>query len=93
MSRLSRKYPGKTDAEIFGKVDEAMARVAERHSLHYQADGAALTGKVSKMGATGAYAVRDGEVTVDLKYPLLVPGALRQRIEADIERRLDRLFA
>ncbi len=45
------------------------------------------------MGITGTYLVRDGEVTVDLKYPMLVPGPLRRQVQEDIERRLDRLFA
>ena len=51
------------------------------------------TGKVSKMGVSGAYAVRDEEVTVDLKFPMLVPGSMRQRVQEDIERKLDSLFA
>ena len=45
------------------------------------------------MGISGSYLVRDGEVTVDLKFPMLVPGSMRQKVQDDIERKLDGLFA
>lgn len=92
MAQITRKYPGKSAGEIYTKVDEVMERIAQKLSLDYQRDHAARTGKVSKMGVSGAYAVRDGEVTVDLKFPMLVPGPMRQRVTADIERKLDELF-
>ena len=92
MPQITRKYPGKSAGEIYTKVDEVMERIAQKLSLHYQRDHATRTGKVSKMGVSGAYAVQDGEVTVDLKFPILVPGSMRQRVTADIERKLDELF-
>ncbi|HZY04964.1 MAG TPA: polyhydroxyalkanoic acid system family protein [Anaeromyxobacteraceae bacterium] len=93
MSQITRKYPGKSAAEIFERVDVVMARVAEKLSLDYRKDGAARSGKVSRMGISGSYQVRDGEVVVDLKFPMLVPGSMRQKVEEDIQRRLDGLFA
>ena len=93
MAVISRKYPGKTDAEIYAKVDEVMKAVARRHSLDYRADPAARTGAVSLMGASGKYAVVNGQVTVELKYPLLVPGSMRRKVEGDIEQKLDTLFS
>ncbi len=92
MAVISKKYPGKSDTEIYGKVDAVMADVARRHSLDYRKDAQALTGAVSLMGASGTYAVRDGQVTVELKYPMLVPGSMRRRVEEDIERKLASLF-
>ncbi len=92
MAVISRKYPGKTDAEIYTRVDEVMQGIARRHALHYRADPGARTGAVSLMGASGTYAVRDGAVTIELKYPLLVPGPMRRKVEGDIERKLDELF-
>ncbi len=89
---INRKYPGKTDAEIYAKVDEGMAGVAQRHSLDYRRDPAAMTGTVSLMGASGAYGVKDGQVTIELKYPMLVPGSMRRKVEGDIEAKLDQLF-
>ncbi len=92
MPQIRRTYPGKSAGEIYTKVDEVMERLAEKMSLDYQKDGGARTGKVSKLGVSGSYAVRDEEVTIDLKFPMLVPGSMRQKVTADIERKLDELF-
>jgi hypothetical protein len=92
MPQIRRNYPGKSAGEIYSKVDEVMERIAQKLSLNYDKDQATKTGKVSKMGISGAYVVRDGEVTVDLKFPLLVPGSMRQKVQDDIARKLDGLF-
>jgi hypothetical protein len=92
MPQIKRTFPGKSAGEIYTKVDEVMERIAQKLSLDYHRDGEAKTGKVSKMGISGAYLVRDGEVTVDLKFPMLVPGSMRQKVQDDIERKLDGLF-
>ena len=92
MPQIKRNYPGKSAGEIYTKVDEVMARIAQKLSLDYHKDQAAKTGKVAKMGISGSYVVRDGEVTVDLKFPLLVPGSMRQKVQDDITRKLDGLF-
>ena len=93
MPQIKKSYPGKSPDEIYGKVDEVMARIAEKLSLDYHKDGKSKTGKVSKMGVTGSYAVRGEEVVVDLKFPMLIPGSMRQKVQEDIERKLDGLFA
>jgi hypothetical protein len=92
MPQITRKYPGKSAGEIYSKVDEVMERIAQKLSLDYQRDHHQKTGKVSKMGVSGSYAVQDGQVTVDLKFPMLVPGSMRQKVQEDIERKLDGLF-
>ncbi len=92
MPQIKRTFPGKSAGEIYEKVDQVMERIAQKLSLHYERDGAAKTGKVSKMGIHGAYACHEGQVTVDLKFPMLVPGSMRERVQKDIERKLDELF-
>ena len=92
MPQIKRSYPGKSAGDIYAKVDEVMERIAAKLSLDYQKDEKARTGKVSKLGISGSYLVRDGEVTVDLKFPMLVPGSMRQKVQDDIERKLDGLF-
>ncbi len=92
MAVITRKYPGKSDHEIYNRVDEVMAGVARRHSLDYRKDEGARTGSVSMMGGSGSYAVSDGQVTIELKYPFLIPGAMRRKVEEDIGRKLDQLF-
>jgi len=42
---------------------------------------------------TGATCVWQGEVTVDLAFPMLIPGSLRKKVTEDIEQKLDQLFA
>jgi hypothetical protein len=93
MPQIKKSYPGKTAGEIYEKVDEVMQRIAQKLSLHYAKDAGAKTGKVSKMGISGTYAVKDGEVTIDLKFPMLVPGSMRQKVQDDIERKLNGLFS
>jgi hypothetical protein len=93
MPQIKKSYPGKSAGEIYEKVDQVMERIAQKMSLHYHKDGQARTGKVSKMGISGSYAVNEGSVTVDLKFPMLIPGSMRQKVQEDIERKLDGLFA
>jgi hypothetical protein len=93
MPQIKKSYPGKSAGEIYVKVDEVMERIAQKLSLDYQKDGKARTGKVSKMGISGSYLVADGEVTIDLKFPMLIPGSMRQKVQEDIERKLEGLFS
>ncbi len=92
MPQIKKEFPGKSADEIYEKVDQVMEHIAAKLALDYQKDGSARTGKVSKMGVSGAYFVRDGEVTVDLKFPMLIPGPMRQKVHDDIARKLEGLF-
>ena len=92
MPQISRKYPGRKAGEIYEKVDAVMERLAEKLSLSYKKDGESHTGKVSKMGISGSYQVKDEVVTVDLTFPMLIPGSMKRKVTEDIERRLDGLF-
>jgi hypothetical protein len=93
MPHIHRKFPGKSAREIYQRVDEVMEDIAGEMKLDYRTDEARRTGQVSKMGITGAFAVKEGEVSVELKYPMLVPASLRKKVEERIGERLDGLFA
>ncbi len=93
MPLISRKYPGKGAQEIYEKVDQVMQRLTEKMGLKYDRDPPGKAGKVSKMGISGKYLAREGEVTVDLHFPMLIPGSMKKQVQDDIERRLDGLFA
>jgi hypothetical protein len=93
MALIKKTYPGKNAAEIYEKVHQVMAGIAHKMSLDYQTDAGAKTGKVSKLGVTGAYVVKDGEVVVDLSFPFIMPGSVKKKVQADVERKLDGLFA
>ncbi len=93
MPQIRREYPGKSAQQIYEKVDQAMERLTTKMGLRYERDPDAKTGKVSKMGISGMYVAGNGHVTVDLHFPMLVPGAMKKQVQEDIERRLDGLFA
>lgn len=93
MATIRRKFAGKTDHQIYEKVHEFMQGVAAELSLDYQTDTTRRSGKVAKMGVTGSYTVAGGEVAVELSYPMLLPGAMRKKVEAKIEKKLESLFA
>ncbi|MFT3917804.1 MAG: polyhydroxyalkanoic acid system family protein [Anaeromyxobacteraceae bacterium] len=92
MHSIKKTYPGKSAHAIYEKVDAEMGRIAEKYSLDYESDEAKRTGKVSKMGATGTYACHDGHVEVHLKFPMLMPGSMRQKVQEDIDKKLTGLF-
>jgi len=93
MPQINRKYPGKSATEIYEKVDQVMQRLTDKMGLKYDKNPDDRTGKVSKMGISGSYLAREGEVTVDLHFPMLIPGPMKRQVQEDIERRLDGLFA
>ncbi|HET9599852.1 MAG TPA: polyhydroxyalkanoic acid system family protein [Anaeromyxobacteraceae bacterium] len=93
MPQIKRNYPGKNANEIYEKVDQVMQRLTDKMGLKYDKDPAAKTGKVSKMGIKGTYVAKEGEVTIDLHFPVLIPGSMKKQVQEDIERRLDGLFA
>ncbi len=93
MPQIKREYPGKNAQEIYEKVDVVMERLTVKMGLKYDKDPDAKTGKVSKMGISGVYLASDGQVTIDLHFPMLVPGSMKKQVQEDIERRLDGLFA
>jgi hypothetical protein len=92
MPQIKREYPGKNAQEIYEKVDVVMERLTVKMGLRYDKDPDAKTGKVSKMGISGVYLAMDGQVTIDLHFPMLVPGSMKKQVQDDIERRLDGLF-
>jgi hypothetical protein len=93
MPQINKKYPGKNAGEIYEKVDEVMERLTTKMGLKYDKNPSGKTGKVSKMGISGTYLAKDGEVTIDLHFPMLIPGSMKKQVQEDIERRLDGLFA
>lgn len=93
MARITRKFAGHQDDEIFEKVHEVMERIAGEFKLDYRQDEKLRSGEVSKMGIKGTFSVKSSEVVVEMKYPMLVPGSMRAKVEDHIERKLDALFA
>lgn len=93
MPQIKKEYPGKSAGEIYEKVDEVMERLSTKMGLKYHKDPDARTGKVSKLGISGTYLAVEGKVTVDLVFPMLIPGSMKKQVQEDIERRLNGLFS
>ena len=93
MAQIKRQFPGKKATEIYEKVDEVMQRLSTKMGLKYDKDPARRTGKVSKMGIAGSYVASDGQVQIDLSFPMIIPGSMKKQVQEDIERKLDGLFA
>ena len=93
MPLISRQYPGKNAQEIYEKVDQVMQRLTNKMGLKYDKHPEEKAGKVSKIGISGKYLAKEGEVTIDLHFPMLIPGSMKKQVQDDIERRLDGLFA
>jgi hypothetical protein len=92
MPTIKREFPGKKAHEIYEKVDQVMERLTAKMGLKYDKDPAKKSGKVSKIGISGTYLASDGQVVIDLNFPMLIPGAMKRQVQEDIERRLDGLF-
>jgi hypothetical protein len=92
MPTIKRDFPGKKAHEIYEKVDQVMERLTAKMGLKYDKDPAKKSGKVSKIGISGTYLASDGQVVIDLNFPMLIPGAMKRQVQEDIERRLDGLF-
>jgi hypothetical protein len=93
MPQIKRKYPGRNAQEIYEKVDQVMETMSAKIGMKYDKDPSAKTGKVSKMGITGSYVAVAEEVTIDLNFPMLIPGSMKKQVQETIEKRLDGLFA
>jgi len=93
MPQIKKDYPGKSAGEIYEKVDEVMERLSTKMGLKYDKDPDARTGKVSKLGISGTYLAVEGKVTVELVFPMIIPGSMKKQVQEDIERRLNGLFA
>jgi Putative polyhydroxyalkanoic acid system protein (PHA_gran_rgn) len=93
MPQIKREYPGKKADEIYEKVDQVMERLTVKMGLKYHKDPVKKTGKVSKLGIAGTYLASDGQVVIDLNFPMIIPGSMKKQVQEDIERRLDGLFA
>ena len=93
MPVINRKFPGKSAEQIYQAVEQVMERMTAKMGLKHEARPHDRAGKVSRMGITGSYLAKDGEVTIDLHFPMLIPGSMKRQVTETIEQKLDKLFA
>ncbi len=70
-----------------------MQGLTSKMGLKYDKDPTRKTGRVTKMGIAGTYVAQDGQVLVDLSFPMIIPGSMKKQVQETIERKLDGLFA
>ncbi len=92
MAHIKKQYPGKNAQEIYAKVDEVMQGLTAKMGLKYDKDPVKKTGRVTKMGIAGTYVASDGQVLIDLSFPMIIPGAMKRQVQEQIEQKLDGLF-
>ncbi len=90
--RTERTFTGKTPEDIFDRTRQTIEGLAQRYALKHEPDAKGLSGKVSRMGTTGRYRVVGDKLTLDLDYSFVMPGALRKRVEDEVNQRLDGLY-
>jgi len=91
--RTERTFAGKTSQEIFEATRKTIDDLAHRYSLKHEPEAARLRGKVSRMGTEGIYQVVGEKLTLDLAFSFVIPGAVRRRVETEVNERLDALFS
>jgi hypothetical protein len=90
--QTERTFVGKTPQDIFERARKTIDALAQRYALKHEPDAPALRGAVSRLGTTGRYRVEGERLTLDLDYSFVIPGAMRWRVEEEVNQRLDGLY-
>jgi hypothetical protein len=91
--KTERSYAGKSPNEVFQATKQVIERMAGKYGLKHQGNEASLSGTVSGMGVDGKYKAAGEKMTIELSYGFLVIGPLRQKVQDEVVRQLDKLFA
>jgi hypothetical protein len=91
--KTERSYAGKSPTEIYQATKKVIENLAGKYGLQHRGDDAALGGSVSRMGVDGTYKATGEKMVIELSYGFLIPGALRQKVQDEVTRQLDGLFA
>jgi len=91
--KTERSYGGKSAGEIYQATKKVIENLSGKYGLKHQPDDAALSGTVSQLGVNGTYRASGDKMTIELSYGFLVPGGLRSKVQDEVNRQLDGLFA
>lgn len=92
--KLEQRFPGHGATEIFDRLVAQLETVAREYGLKLDSDPAALKGRVHRMGAVDVkFAVKEELLAADLDFGMLVPRSIREKIRAELDRRLGGLFS
>jgi hypothetical protein len=91
--KTERSYSGKSPSEVYQATKSVIERLSGKYGLEHRANDASLSGTVKRMGVDGSYRAPGDKVVIELSYGFLIPGALRQKVQEEVTRQLDGLFA
>jgi hypothetical protein len=91
--KTERSYAGKSPSEIYQATKGVIERLSGRYGLEHRANDASMSGTVKRLGVDGEYRAAGDKVVIELSYGFLIPGALRQKVQDEVARQLDGLFA
>lgn len=90
--KTERTFAGKNAAEIYQATKKVIEDLAGKYSLKHQADDQKLSGTVKQIGVNGSYQASSEKVAITLEYGMLIPGSIRDKVQAEVTRQLDKLF-
>ena len=91
--KMEWSFPGKGDREIFDRLTQQLAAVAKEYGLKVDADAGSLKGRVHRMGAIDVkFDVVGEKLNALLDFGMLVPRPIREKVTAELGRRLGALF-
>jgi len=91
--KTERSYAGKSPSEIYQATKKVIDNLSGKYGLKHQGNEAALGGTVSGKGVDGTYQATGEKMVIELSYAFFFVGALREKVQAEVTRQLDRLFA
>jgi hypothetical protein len=91
--KTERSYAGKSPSEIYQATKKVIEDLSGKYGLKHQGNDLALSGTVSRLGVDGSYQASGEKMVIELSYGFLIPGAVRQKVQDEVTRQLDGLFA
>lgn len=92
--KIEHRFPGRGAAEIYDRLVAELDQVAGSYGLRLDTDPTKRSGRVHKRGMVDvSFAVGDERLSADLDFGMLLPRPIREKVRAELEKRLGSLFA
>jgi hypothetical protein len=90
--KTERSFPGKSAQEIYQATKKLIDDLSGKYGLKHAGDDAKLGGTVKRTGVDGNYQAAGDKMTINLDFGFLIPGALREKVQTEVDRQLGKLF-
>ena len=91
--KTERSYPGKSAQEIYQATKKVIDTLAGKYGLKHEGNDQGMTGTVKRTGVDGNYKAAGDKITIALDFGFLIPGAIREKVQTEVTKQLDQLFA